>query len=441
MQVPASVGQRLLAMIAHYRRGHGALSCPVLCQIRGPLRVDALQQALDGLTAAHESLRTTMTGRGTSIAQVVHDPATVELRVVDAAQGASVFAEDAAGAKAAANDAAGAYVDTAVAAELTDPVEVTAWPLRATLWRTGPLEHTLCLNIHHLFTDAWSTGILFTDLLARYAQARGEPVTPAMPQWQYRDFVAWQEELSAGNGLDRHREYWRQRLAALQLPNLPYQEPGPADEFGVHRAEIPPHVADGLRQVAKTCQTTLFTLMLALYYAVLRRTCGQDDLAVASLFANRSRPEAGRTVGFLANMVVLRTEVSGRASFAEAVRATHATVAGALAHQEHPYQTLPLEAAALGHGRADDVVFQMMAEFDHRAVSAGVEFELLVPDGIGARFGTELALAPRGRGITAVLFTTPRLSPQTAKSMLAAYLSSAAAVAGNPTVALKHLGR
>lgn len=402
-------------MISHYRPDHGALNCPVLCRLRGPLDLAALRSALDGLTAAHEALRTAFTGRGPALRQLIHEPRPLPLEVVDLDP---------------------ADLDAAVAAELARPIDVTQWPARATLWRTGPLEHTLCLNIHHLATDAWSTGVIFAELHTRYRKA-----VPPAPVWQYRDFVTWQHDLQHNGGLDRHQAYWAKQLADLQLPCLPYREPEPGAEPGVLRAELSPQVAAGLRELARTGRTTLFCVCLALYHTVLRQTCGQDDLAVASLFANRSRPEARDTVGFLANMVVLRTHVPGKASFAELVRAVHTTVTGALAHQEQPYQTLSFSGNTLNGGRADDVVFQMMADLEHRAVAGGVEFELLLPDGIGSRFGVELALAPRGDGISAVLFYTPRLDRSTAEAMLRGFAASATAVAGSPAVPLRYLGR
>jgi hypothetical protein len=83
----------------------------------------------------------------------------------------------------------------------------------------------------------------------------------------------------------------------------------------------------------------------------------------------------------------------------------------------------------------------MMADLEHRAGACGGDFELLLPDGIGSRFGVELALAPRGDGISAVLFYTPRLDRSTAEAMLRGFAASATAVAGSPAVPLRYLGR
>ncbi|MFI5834191.1 condensation domain-containing protein [Micromonospora sp. NPDC051300] len=423
-ELPASVGQRLLGIIDHYRADHGALNCPLLCRVTGTVDIDALAAALTALTARHEALRTTFSGRGPRLAQLVQDPRPVPLSVVDL--------------RAAPDPRAAA--DAAVATELSTRVDVAAWPTRATAWRVADDEVVLCFTMHHLVTDAWSCGLLFEELRALYDAHLGRPATLPPVRWQYGQFVAWQEARLAGDELNRQREFWRAQLTGLRLPRLPYRDPPPGATPGVRGRDLDAAVAGGLRELARRHRTTLFSVTLAIYYAVLHRVTGQGDLAVASLFANRSHPDSRRTVGFCANMVVLRTRLPPFATFPALLTATHATAAAAFANQEQPYQAVATGSANLG-GRVDDVVFQMMAELDHRVPAADAEFELLLPEAIGSRFGTELAIAPRGSGLRAVLFHTPRLAPADADRLLDGYAGVARTVAADPATPLSSLLR
>ncbi|MFG1674501.1 condensation domain-containing protein [Micromonospora sp. NPDC049282] len=422
--LPASVGQRLLGIIDHYRADHGALNCPLLCRVTGKVDIDALAAALTALTARHEALRTTFTGRGPRLAQLVQDPRPVPLPVVDL--------RDAPDPRAAA--------DAAVATELATRVDVGEWPTRATAWRVADDEVVLCFTMHHLVTDAWSCGLLFEELRALYARHLGRPAELPPVPWQYGQFVSWQEARLAGAELDRQREFWRAQLTGLRLPRLPYRDPPPGATPGVLGRDLDAAVAGGLRELARQHRTTLFTVTLAVYYAVLHRITGQGDLAVASLFANRSHPDSQRTVGFCANMVVLRTRLPPFATFQALLGATHATTAAAFANQEQPYQAVSTGSANLG-GRVDDVVFQMMAELAHRVPVADADFELLLPEAIGSRFGTELAIAPRGPGLRVVLFHTPRLAPADAQRLLDGYVTAARTVAADPRTPLSSLLR
>ena len=384
-EIPASVAQRLLWMIRHYRTGFGALNCPLLCRVGGPLDTAALGSAVDLLTARHESLRTTFTGRGARLAQRVHDPRPLPLSIVDIPADGLAQAVD------------------AELATLIDPQE---WPARATLWRLAADEHVLCLNLHHLVTDAWSTAVLLRDLTALYAAERGSGPVPPPPAAQYRDFAAWQERLLGGDGLRRHQDYWRRQLSGAELPRLRAVFGAGGHPAGRAVLDVDPGVVGALRTLAKARRTTLFAVLLAAFHGHLARVTGQPDLAVASMFANRSRPELRDTVGLLANMVLLRCPVPPGGGLADLVAGTHSALIGALAYQDLPYQLLPADLVRAGAGtRPDDVMFQVMAGVEHLVTAAGVRFELLVPDGIGSRFPFELALTPVGTGrIRAVLF-------------------------------------
>ncbi|WP_431729551.1 condensation domain-containing protein [Verrucosispora sp. TAA-831] len=426
-QTPASVAQRLLWMIKHYRADFGALSCPLLCRLTGRVDADALDAALSALSARHDSLRTTFTGRGARLAQVVHPPTPAAARRVDLS----------------AQPDPAAAVDQAIRAELRTAIDPTEWPARSTLWRLGPDEHVLCLNLHHLVTDAWSTGILFRDLGVLYAQALGVPARLPATGWQYAEFVRWQQELLDGDGLRRHRDYWRRQLTGSELPAVgtsavaatPSDGPATSDVA----VDLDREAVARLRALARTQRSTLFAVLLAVFYHHLHRITGQDDLAVASMFANRSRPELRETVGLLANMVLLRARVGQAETFADLVGQAHGAAIGAFTYQDLPYQMLPLDVVQTGGRRADDVLFNVMAEVQHRTESAGVGFELLVPPGLGSRFQFELAVAPVGTADLRAVFyhRTTAYPPAEAQAFLAGYADLAARLAAEPTAPLR----
>src|ERR1700724_1089844 len=61
---PASVGQRQLWLLEHYRMVGAAMNCPFVLRLEGSLDVERLRWALTQLIARHEALRTTVARRG-----------------------------------------------------------------------------------------------------------------------------------------------------------------------------------------------------------------------------------------------------------------------------------------------------------------------------------------------------------------------------------------
>lgn len=426
-EVPATVGQRLLWMMDRRRSGYGALNCPVVCRIRGPLDVALLGAALDLLTSRHEAMRTTFAGRGHNLTQVIQDPRPLELRQFDVSGDA----------------APAASIRQAIKAELAARIDVSRWPVRVTLWRAAAAEHVLCVNMHHLVTDAWSAGIVFQELVLLLGQPAGVNCVLPAEGWQYRQFADYQRQLLAGDGLRRHREYWLRQLADAQLPalrtDLTQADPNAAGS-GVAHAEIDVTVTRALRRLATQEGVTLFSVMLSVEYALLHSLTGQTDLAVGSLFANRSKPELRRTVGFLANMVVLRTRFPETATFSELVHATQRTLAGAFAYQELPYQLLPPRTIQAGSQRVDDIVFHLVGDPGYHSRAGELEIEMLVPEDMGGRFKCELVVVQHGDKFSALLFyNRDWIEPGRAAEIVSGYARLAAAAVAAPADRLAHL--
>ncbi|MEA2131680.1 MAG: hypothetical protein QOJ85_4571, partial [Solirubrobacteraceae bacterium] len=311
------MGQRVLWQMDHYRGGHGALNCPLLMRLDGALELDALQAAVDRLAARHESLRTTFAGRGPRLRQLVHDVAPpLPLELVELPE---------------------ASVQAAIDAEVQTRCDPAQRPVRVTLWRLAAERHVLCVNMHHLVTDGWSTAVVADELGRLYAHERASGPALEPPGWQYAEWAAWHRAALEGDNLRRLRDYWRARLDGASMPALPRRasDVGLLERrTGVERATIAADAVDRLNVLARRRKTALFSLMLAVLYAALQEDAGGADPTVASIFANRGRREARSTVGFLSNMVVLRGRAREHAPLVELMAAADDAVIGAFAHQE-----------------------------------------------------------------------------------------------------------
>ncbi|HTB49608.1 MAG TPA: condensation domain-containing protein [Solirubrobacteraceae bacterium] len=421
----ASIGQRVLWQMDHHRGGHGALNCPLLLRLDGPLDVAALQAAIDALALRHEALRTTFVGRGPRLRQLIHaEPLPLAITELDIGE---------------ATTQENGLVE-AIAGEVQTPTDIGERPIRLTLWKLAAERRVLCMNMHHLTTDGWSTALVANELgrLYRAIVADG-PDLPAV-DWQYADWAEWHHRQLEGERLRRMRTYWRERLAGAKLPELPRRHsdvPLLERRTNVERRLLDADTVKAMQALARTFSTAFFTCLLAVYYVLLSHETGEGDLAVGSIFANRSRREAQSTVGFLSNMVVLRTRLSRRATFAEVIRAADDTVIGAFSHQELPFQMLPLDTIAAESMRPDAIVFQLFAGPMAPAKIGGVAFEPIidVPEGIGNRWELELSLAPAPDGLAVLLsYARDLYDGRWASSFLDGYVALASALARRPNI-------
>ncbi|MDP9105523.1 MAG: condensation domain-containing protein, partial [Candidatus Eremiobacteraeota bacterium] len=198
------------------------------------------------------------------------------------------------------------------------------------------------------------------------------------------------------------------------------------------RVAVPAAEAALLRATARNCGTTLFGLMLALYFATVHRLTGESDLAIGSLFANRLRPELHNTVGFLANVVVLRTVLSPGATYGTVVRAVHEELREAFVHQQCPLHLLPGDVTARGGRRADETVFQMLPQPLDGGRMGDVGIAMVAPD-VESRFDFEATvMVEQGDLALMVLWNEARLSSDWVDRFLREYRASVSAVVRDP---------
>jgi hypothetical protein len=252
-EAEASVGQRLLWLLQHYRGRGGALNVPMVWRIRGELDADALQAALNDLVARHEVLRSTYRSQGRRLRSVIHPPAELPIARED------VTGEPDPEAAAIA----------AMREEAATGIDPTDWPTRSRMWRIAADDHLFFLNIHHLASDASSNRLLSRDMTLLYDRAMGLEVKLPEVDWQYADWAAWQREALAGPRLDRLKRYWSDKLTGAVPVALPQQEPSDSPSETVsnqERYDVEPELVEALRALARRNRTTLFPVTLAVFY-------------------------------------------------------------------------------------------------------------------------------------------------------------------------------
>ena len=188
---------------------------PKVYRLRGALRVEALQWALDELVERHESLRTRFGFEESGPVQVIAARLRVELAVEDLTGLAAGEREGEARRRAQE--------------EAQTPFDLERAPLlRARLLRVHEQEHWLLLTLHHIITDGWSSGVLARELSELYgAHCRGEASgLPGLPV-QYADYAVWQREWLQGEVLEQQLAYWKPALAGLPALELPTDRPRP----------------------------------------------------------------------------------------------------------------------------------------------------------------------------------------------------------------------
>jgi hypothetical protein len=217
--------------------------------------------------------------------------------------------------------------------------------IRAGILNLAADKHILLLTMHHIVSDAWSSGIFFRELGELYSAAL-ERRPPTLPELtiQYADYAAWQRNFLQGKVLENQLSYWREHLrGAPPLLKLPADRPRP-EVRRFHGAYEPillaPDVADGIKKFSGQHGVTPFMTMLAAFNVLLARYSGEQHIVLGTDIANRTTAETERLIGFFINLLPLHTDLSGDPTFHELVLRVREVSLGAYAHQDMPFDKL-----------------------------------------------------------------------------------------------------
>ena len=389
-----SYAQRRLWFIDQMSDAGAVYNIPCVLRLTGPLDQAALQWALQAIVRRHEVLRTNlMVVRGEATPRL-DERALVALPVEDLSF-------------LAAADRAH-EVPRRLDAEAARPFDLsTDLLLRAQLLRLGDNEHLFLLTLHHIAADGWSMGVLLRELAALYDAAiegRPDPL-PALPL-QYADYAHWQQHWLQGERLERQVGYWQQQLADLPLlHNLPLDFPRPESQRyrgAMHWRRMSAALLDGLRDLARAREATLFMTAQAAFAVLLARWSGDTDIVMGTPIANRRHEQLAPLIGFFVNTLVLRTDLSGNPRFSAVLAAARATALDAYQHQDLPFEML-VDRLRPQRSTGHSPLFQVMLALDNNA-SAIVPFRgLQVSDAAGeshhAKFDLTLNLRETPDGL------------------------------------------
>jgi hypothetical protein len=248
-----SFAQERLWFIDQLMPGSAAFNVPMAVKLSGPIRVGALQRAIDEIVRRHESLRTTFVTADGGATAVIAPRCDTPIEVIDLTSLEVTTRE--------------AETHRLVEQETLRPFDLSRGPLiRAQLIKSGGDDSVLVVTMHHIVSDGWSLLLFFKELSTLYdafSQNLGSPLQP-LPI-QYSDYACWQRDWLADEMVERQLSYWKGQLSGeLPILDLPADQPRPAMQTFAGAREVAALPADLTRSLMTSVSgrhNTLHTLL------------------------------------------------------------------------------------------------------------------------------------------------------------------------------------
>ena len=254
-------------------------------------------------------------------------------------------------------------------------------PFRAALIRTADDGYRFVLTNHHIVLDGWSKPLLLQEIFASYYGARLPAPVP------FRNFITWRDEQDRGAA----EAAWREVLDGFETPTLV----GPPGRLGlgprrVESFQVSADTTRALGELARSCHTTISTVLQAAWAQLLIWLTGQNDVAFGTAVSGRPTDMAGAEsmVGLLINTVPVRATIGAETTIADLLDQLQRGYSNTLEHQHlalseihrvtnqdqlfdtmFVYENYPIDAAALS--AVDELVISGFTnrEYNHYPLS------------------------------------------------------------------------
>ncbi|WP_201406939.1 non-ribosomal peptide synthetase [Mycobacterium paraintracellulare] len=220
-------------------------------------------------------------------------------------------------------------------------------PFRGTLIRTGDDTYRFVLTNHHIVLDGWSKPVLLQEIFASYFGVRLPAPVP------YRSFITWLSEQDRAAA----QAAWREVLAGFDTPTLV----GPSGRMGlgprgVAEFHVSAETSRLLGELARSCRTTVSTVLQAAWAQLLMWLTGQHDVVFGTAVSGRPTDLAGSEsmVGLLINTVPVRATIGAETTIADLLDQLQQAYTRTLDHQHLALNEIH---RVTGHDQIFDTMF------------------------------------------------------------------------------------
>jgi amino acid adenylation domain-containing protein/non-ribosomal peptide synthase protein (TIGR01720 family) len=390
-----SFQQYRLWLIDKIEPGNHQYNMPGILKLAGALDERALKESIRTIVNRHSILRTVYHEKEGNPYQLVKHTVTADIvRTVDL----SGFDK---------NEQENKIRDFA-RREIETPFDLSKdLLLRANLLKQGAKNFVLLVTLHHIAADAWSIDIILRELAALYtAYARNLADPLPEPEFQYIDYAHWQRQWLQGGILKKQLDYWAGRLQGIpRVHSVPLDKPRPPVQSyrgGSYRHSVDQALRKELEEFVQTRGVTLFMGLQTAFACLLGRYSGKTDIVMGTPVANRQRPEQEQMVGFFANTLVLRTDLSGNPAFSELLRQNKEDLLNAYEYQQLPFEKLVEELQperSLSHSPLFQILFVLQNNKQPAFKLPGLDTSTMRLDETASKFDLTLEVVAGDNGL------------------------------------------
>jgi len=326
---PVSSLQGRLYLMDKMDPGNTSYNLPMLLRVEGDVDIGKFEENARQLIRRHESLRTSFAIIDDLPVQMVYDD--VDFKISRSSTDGETTVPG-----------AGETVLPAIVRDFIRPFDLSKAPLlRVELLKNGEQTYILEVDMHHIISDGVSLNVFARDFMSLYA---GEQLSHI--RIQYKDYAQWFNSEEEREAQRREAAYWHELFSGevgvplLKLPTDFTRPQVQSFEGSSVEFEISPGDARGLNALASEHSTTLFVVLMAVFYVFLYKITNQEAIVVGTVTAGRRHADLEPILGMFVNTLGILNFPRGQMSFEQFLEKVDENTWKAFENQDYPLEDL-----------------------------------------------------------------------------------------------------
>jgi len=247
------------------------------------------------------------------------------------------------------------------------PFDLLKWPL-VDINFVKSSQQLIVFRLHHIIADGWSTGILMNELLQAYAnEVEGSNSYKNESNLNYKDYSAWQKVELPKKKMQQAKHYWVSEFEELdEAFKLPVDFSNDTESCPeIWRQALSSDLGAMIKAFCGRNNLSPFMLFTATLNVLLYRYTAKRNVVIGAPIANRGNIGLEDQIGFYANTIGLKVNLSGEQSFKDLLERVKACILDASKYESYPYNLL-IEDLGLQGKDVNDQLFNVLAVFEDK---------------------------------------------------------------------------
>lgn len=292
-------------------------------KLLGKTEISTLEKALECLLKKHTALTTTLINVKGKTFQAINELENFKLPIIDITN----------------HENTSQLLESIMEEEYLKPFDLEKeFPIRVLLVLMDNEEMMLIFNIHHMFCDGWSMGIILKELNGLYEKILLNKNIILNDSVQYYDYVLYEQGKNQKNNI----KYWTTQLESANfyttLPNI-YPKTVKEENDGVfYECELPNK--NEIINFCKKFNISVYSFFVGIYSLMLNLYSYEKNITIGTPILNRNDEKWQNVIGLFANTIPLNFEIKEKESIITYFKEVHNTVVDGIDHGELQFDEL-----------------------------------------------------------------------------------------------------